>query len=172
MAFDGVYVSDDLVNHMISTKWCNHYNIEHMIWSSSLASIICTIWYLPYHIDHVVDTYQKQFSAVKKFWMETLSYSGTCFIGGLIMDHYGTRALRLISNVLLTGGSLVLAFADSNGRWIRFPEPFDFPVFSFVVAKTAELENTFSCGRIDFQKQSLFICYHPWVYYYSISLIL
>ena len=32
------------------------------------------------------------------------------------MDHYGTRALRLISNVLLTGGSLVLAFADPTGR--------------------------------------------------------
>ena len=47
---------------------------------------------------------------------KTLSYSGTCFIGGLIMDHYGTRALRLISNILLTGGSLVLAFSDPSGR--------------------------------------------------------
>jgi len=59
---------------------------------------------------------QKWLSTV--FTSATTCYSGTCFIGGLIMDHYGTRALRLISNVLLTGGSLVLAFSDPGGSGI------------------------------------------------------
>ena len=32
------------------------------------------------------------------------------------MDNFGTRVLRLLSNALLTGGALVLAFADTTGK--------------------------------------------------------
>ena len=86
MAFDGLYVSDYLVKY--TSYWATLF-----------------------------DTFQKQWEGgSQKVLTEILSYSGTCFIGGLIMDHYGTRALRLISNILLTGGSLVLAFSDPSGR--------------------------------------------------------